>query len=290
VTLASNVVFAGPRISGSATVLEKALELATQGTVDSGRLMARVAGIHWQEFGDAQRQAEYERLALEISRATGDATIEMLTFAGRGSAAYFRYEYGEALAALLRVIELARSRSDTQAEVTAYLFAGRSHLALGKGHKAEEQAQALGDLVNRTGSASRPYYLVAALYAAVRGDWTKTRQAAKSDGAGPFTSILAFVTDAQTELKIDASPLEELSVGGQQYLEYPDLGLLRACFADSVRLDSSEREGLIRLIDDTRYSMDQGSMRHDRYLELSTRLAASTACLAESTMPKGLVS
>ncbi|MCH8818222.1 MAG: hypothetical protein IIC92_10895, partial [Chloroflexi bacterium] len=288
VSLASNVVFAGPRVSGSAIVLEKALELATPGSVDAGRLMARLAVIHWLEFGDVQRQAEYERLALEIGRATGDPSIEMLTLASRGTAAYFRHEYGDALVALLRVIELARSRSDTQAEVIAYLMACGSHLALGEGHKAEEQIQALGDLVERTGSARRPHHSMTALYAVVCGDWTETRRAARRDGAGPYNSILALVADAQTELEIDASPVEKLSVDGQRYPDYPGLSLLGACFVDSVRLDSSEQEQLIRLIADTRSNMDQGTMRHERYLSLNTRLAAATSCLAELNMPEGL--
>ncbi|MCH8817915.1 MAG: hypothetical protein IIC92_09350 [Chloroflexi bacterium] len=58
---------------------------------------------------------------------------------------------------------------------------------------------------------------------------------------------------------------------------------------DSIQLESSGREQLIRLIADTRSNMDQGTMRHDCYQVLNTRLAAATSYLAESNMPEGLV-
>ena len=83
------------------------------------------------------------------------------------------------------------------------------------------------------------------------------------------------------------SPVAELSVD-DSVSNAIGLSLLGACFVDSVQLESSEREQLIRLIADTRSSMDRGAMRHDRYLALNTRLAAATSCLTESNMPEGL--
>ena len=158
-------------------ILTKALELATPGSLRSGRILSRYADMLESSLGDQHAATDALGQALEIAEQENDAAMEVEVLAKLARRHYVQLEYQQCLERCVRAIELSPGVSQPP-DISVYWNAVRGLIALGRIDEARPYAARQLELAEI--SRSR-FNITQALHAngflAYRlGDWETARQ------------------------------------------------------------------------------------------------------------------
>jgi DNA-binding CsgD family transcriptional regulator len=166
-----------------AVTIRQLRDLTPRGSLDEGRLLARLGAAEYFETGDYRvAQAAFAQ-ALEISAAERDAGLELRTLAYASSVEHFDLRWLEVLAKSRRIRELARCVDDPRSETYARYRAAFALMQTGhadEGTLESDANLALAEQLKDHGLLADALYVKGTL-AQLKGEWHEAR--AHSDRA-----------------------------------------------------------------------------------------------------------
>jgi DNA-binding CsgD family transcriptional regulator len=166
-----------------AATIRQLRDLTPRGSLDEGRLLARLGAAEYFETGDYRvAQAAFAQ-ALEISAAERDAGLELRTLAYASSVDHFDLRWLEVLAKSRRIRELARCVDDPRSETYARYRAAFALMQTGhedEGTLESDANLALAEQLKDHGLLADALYVKSTL-AQLKGEWHEAR--AHSDRA-----------------------------------------------------------------------------------------------------------
>ncbi|MCH7971285.1 MAG: protein kinase [Chloroflexi bacterium] len=281
VSLAARAVYPVAAVSGTASVLERALELAPEDSVESGHILGRLFLALMLDDGEEERSEEFANQAERIAKLTGDNATEMLVQAGRAVIAGFRGESSASLNHGLRALKLAESGHDLQSEWYARYFSGAAYLVLGDRQQALTHIDGMLGLSERYGVSPIFALGLRELRNLLLGEWETLRRP-KEDPTDDVVKSVTFdlniaVADAQTGRDVAFDPLNLLTKYDPRSPSDSTVSgsMPKATFIASILLDTPHRtiaDQIARV-----RSLGPETMRHDKFLTLEKDLAAATA-------------
>ena len=164
------------RGSNAVEILNKALDLAPAGSLQSGRILIRYATVLDNSLGEHNAAIEALDQALEIAQRENDGVMEIQVLARMASVHYMQLDYQQSLERCLKAIELVPRVSELPG-FPVHWFAVRDLIALGRIGEARPLAARQLELAEE--SRSR-FDLAQALHANgflayLEGDWESAR-------------------------------------------------------------------------------------------------------------------
>ena len=164
--------------SGMATLLERALELVPEDSLQAGRLLSRYGQELGGGSGDYEAAQPAFNQALEIARQEGDEVLEAMILAASARVDFTHARYLEAAEKSRRVIALAPRFNDLSAELDAHRNASMCLRNIGDPEGARVHASAalpLAELLRNRGLLALALALNATL-CQIDGDWSTSRE------------------------------------------------------------------------------------------------------------------
>jgi len=160
-----------------AATIRQIRDLTPRGSLEEGRLLARLGAAEYFETGDYRvAQAAFAR-ALAISAAERDAGLELRTLAYATSVDHFDLRWSEVLAKSRRIRELARCVDDPRSETYARYRAAFALTQTGHVDEATLESDAnlaLAEQMKDRGLLSDALY-VKSILAQLKGEWREAR-------------------------------------------------------------------------------------------------------------------
>lgn len=270
---------------GPSEVLERAMELASPGSVEAGWVMSRLGVALWYERGDVDRSRKMIEDSLKIAEAEGLQILRMRCLASQSLIAAIEGQLEVAASTAGQVVEIAETIPDLLAEGVAHSTLNLVYRALGHPEKAYEQNALTTAAVERRGGELIAPRSQAAVTSSMLGNWARVNEVSESVQsvgiAVPFPlQISQWTMDIQTgEAGMDTDPGSVTSVaegpGASKVLFY-----LVAAMASNVTngLDQQDWFTTIMKRAETRHA--QGDQRHADWVQDVVTLAATIGCLA----------
>jgi DNA-binding CsgD family transcriptional regulator len=166
-----------------ASTIRQIHDLTPRGSLEEGRLLARMGAAEYFETGDYRAAGAAFARALEISAAERDAGLELRTLAYATSVDHFDLRWSEVLAKSRRIRELARRVDDPRSETYARYRAAFALMQTGHADEASLESDAnlaLAEQLKDRGLLADALYVKSTL-AQLQGNWGEAR--AHSDRA-----------------------------------------------------------------------------------------------------------
>lgn len=152
VAVAAFPLFRGFTGSGVTDMVENALELAADGSLDSGRLLSRFGLMVYHERLDYERAVEALGDALDVARRHGDKALELQVLANIGHVEGDELKHEESLRLASEALMLAKEIDPLEGKGWAHYYSFHALFATGRLAEAEPHARAILDLAEKTKS------------------------------------------------------------------------------------------------------------------------------------------
>jgi DNA-binding CsgD family transcriptional regulator len=239
-----------------AATIRQLHDLTPRGSLEEGRLLARMGAAEYFETGDYRAaQAAFAR-ALAISAAEHDAGLELRTLAYATSVDHFGLRWSEVFANSRRIRELARRVDDPRSETYARYRAAFALMQTGHADEATLESDgnlALAEQLKDRGLLADALYVKSTL-AQLKGDWREAR--AYSDRALalsphqiPFLQIRLLLECETGRRKAGNACLERLVAAERRAGPWPLAGAITAIALSQIGClwnDSSSCDAALR--------------------------------------------
>jgi DNA-binding CsgD family transcriptional regulator/tetratricopeptide (TPR) repeat protein len=224
-----------------AATIRQLHDLTPRGSLEEGRLLARMGAAEYFETGDyTAAQAAFAR-ALEIAAAERDAGLELRTLAYATSVDHFDLRWSEVLARSRRIRDLARRVDDPRSEIYASY---RVAFALAQtGHPEEASLEsdatlALAEQLKDRGLLGDALY-VKSLLAQLKGEWREARSysdraLALSPYQIPFLQIRVLLECQTGHRKAGNAYLEQILADERRTGPWPLAGAITAIVLSQI--------------------------------------------------------
>jgi tetratricopeptide (TPR) repeat protein len=240
-----------------AATIRQIRELTPRGSLEDGRLLARLGAAEYFETGDYRvAQAAFAQ-ALEISAAERDAGLELRTLAYANSVDHFDLRWLEVLAKSRRIRELARCVDDPRSETYARYRAAFALMQTGhadEGTLESDANLALAEQLKDHGLLADALYVKSTL-AQLKGEWHEAR--AHSDRALalsahqiPFLQTRLLLECETGRRKAGDAHLERLLAAERRAGPWPLAGAVTAVVLSQIGClwnDSTSHDAALRV-------------------------------------------
>jgi DNA-binding CsgD family transcriptional regulator len=164
-------------VTDVAATIRQICDLTPRGSLEEGRLLARLGAAEYFETGDYRAAQAAFRRALEISAAERAAALELRTLAYATSVDHFNLRWSEVLAKSCRIRELARRVDDPRSETYARYRAAFALMQAGRADEATLESDAnlaLSERLKDRGLLADALYVKSTL-AQLKGEWREAR-------------------------------------------------------------------------------------------------------------------
>ncbi len=129
------------RITGASNLLAQVLQLVSPGSIQEGRLLASHGRVLGMEHGEYGEAVGALKRALEIARESGDLSLEMRTLVHHAEVEAYHFCWQECLEKGLQALELVPRIDDPRAEMMAHYWTALTLIILGDMDGADPHGQ-----------------------------------------------------------------------------------------------------------------------------------------------------